>query len=81
MSVAAEDKRMTLIVVYLTFGSVEGTDNLNMVQYHCAFQQVSKCELTELPMRRQVLGVTEELQYNYLRTCKCTGKQQWCLRL
>lgn len=38
MSVAAEDKRMTLIVVYLTFGSVEGTDNLNMVQYHCAFQ-------------------------------------------
>jgi hypothetical protein len=43
MSVATEDKLMTLIVVYLTFGSVEGIDSrTSWTSYQCAFQLLRK---------------------------------------
>jgi len=69
MSVATEDKLMTLSLVYLTCGSVEGTDNrTSWTSYHCAFQLLRKRPDKTLPAKTSWAP-----QCDYLRTCRCTG--------
>jgi len=69
MSVATEDKWMTLILVYLTCGSVEGTDNrTSWTSYQCTFQLLRK-----RPDRTAPAKTSRTVQWNYLRTCNYTG--------